>query len=63
MESVQARINKLETILAEGLSGVASDGQSANYDLGEVRRELERLKREANPTTRPRVAQIDLGGF
>lgn len=63
LESVQARIEKLETILSEGLSSVMTDGQSASYDLAEVRRELERLKRIADPNSRPRSAQINLGGF
>jgi len=53
-------IAELEAILQEGAEQVAVDGTSVRYRFDEIRRRLAALKRQQEPTKRPRIAQIDL---
>lgn len=63
MATIQEQITTLEGILGRGQSEIDVDGTRVKHDLEEVRRRLNELKRLQNTATRPRVAQINLGGF
>jgi hypothetical protein len=60
-----ARIAEIRELLASGVQSASVDGVNTTFDLESLRKELARLEAEdvTLQTTRPRVAQIYLGGF
>lgn len=61
MAAIDDQIEALEKILNAGATSVSVDGQSVTYDLDMVRKRLNELKRQADPSKKPLVASINLG--
>jgi polyphosphate kinase len=65
MADNSARIAELEAILQSGVSSYTNDGTTVSHDLGEVRKELRRLRAEDDTVgnKRPQSFTVNLGGF
>ena len=61
--AIADEIAELEDILNRGASRVVVDGVAVTYDFPSIRRRLAQLKREQDPSKRPRVSSIDLSNF
>jgi len=59
------RIAELRAILESGETSIASDGTSVQYDLKQIRQELNRLLQtdDTNRLIRPRLSSVNLSGL
>jgi len=65
MADNSVRIAQLRAILEGGITALSTDGTSAQYDLDQIRQELNRLEATdaASQLRRPRIASVNLSGL
>lgn len=65
MPDNSTRIAELRAILESGETAITNDGVSVQYDLDQVRKELDRLLRtdSASALQRPRLSSVNISGI